>query len=119
MRQIDHHIVGGSAGSARFGDVLDFVELRQDTRDPAQVIAFGDVPHGARVVRDARWEMLLGELVAMDRQDNLSDVVHAACAASRLAAGLHRREQQRHEHADDGHYDGLPAHHQPRRYRSA
>ena len=23
MRQIDHHIVGGSAGSVRFGDVLD------------------------------------------------------------------------------------------------
>ena len=44
-------------------------------------------------------------MVVVDRQSQLLEVVGALHAAGRLAGGLHRRQEQGHQDADNGDHD--------------
>jgi hypothetical protein len=41
----------------------------------------------------------------VERQRKLLEIRQAACPPARLASGLHSRQQERHEHADNGDHD--------------
>jgi hypothetical protein len=41
----------------------------------------------------------------VQRDAQLFEVVAAGAAAGSFASGLHRRQEQRHEHPDDGNHD--------------
>ena len=43
--------------------------------------------------------------IIVKRQTHLLQVIQALCAPRRLAGRLHRRQQQRHQDADDGDHD--------------
>ena len=66
------------------------------------MVAFGQIADGAGLVGHAGGELLVGELVVVDGDDELADVVVATGAAGGFASGLHRGQHQGHQHADDG-----------------
>ncbi len=54
---------------------------------------------------DTWWQRPECVVVVVHPQGNLLQVVRALGAASRLSGALHRRKEQRDQHADDGDHD--------------
>jgi hypothetical protein len=61
-----------------------------------------DVVAVGRTRREPGREPLLGAFVIETPQRELPEVVEALAPPGRLASGLHRRQEQRHEHANNG-----------------
>ena len=84
---------------------VSLLDVRQDMRQPTDVLALGHALNWPSGIEHSRRQRLERRFIALHGQGELREVVDALRAAGRLAGRLHRRQQQTDQDANDRDHD--------------